>query len=127
MAIRVPVPDEAVLALAPWYGTLPQEVRVLRGSVLGWLFGLTGQHAVTINGTIHWTKHATPLAGNKATALLGHELFHVVQQQEMGWWRFLTGYIWHWRPKHVRRGWEHPYEVPAYARGSEISSAIQNA
>jgi hypothetical protein len=65
--------------------------------------------------------------GLDGTVLLGHELFHVVQQRDMGWLRFLAAYLRHWRPKHVRRGWEHPYEVPAYARGREIREALERA
>lgn len=125
MSTRLIVPEEAAGKLAFWYGTLPPAVRVLRGSIIGWMFGLSGQHAVTINGTVHWTKHAPALESAEGTPLLGHELFHVVQQREMGWWRFLAGYVWHWRPRHIRRGWEHPYEVPAYARGREIRAALR--
>lgn len=120
MATRVPVPTQTAAKLEQWYGRLPLEVCVLRGSFFGWLFGLTGQHAVTINGTVHWTKHAPALSESSGISLLGHELFHVVQQREMGWARFLAGYVWRWRPVHIKRGWEHPYEAAAYRRGREI-------
>ena len=125
MAQRVTVSTELAERLAPWYGSaLPSEVPVLCGSLAGWLFGLSGQHAVTINGAVHLTGHAPELSTVDGTVLLGHELYHVEQQRQLGWWRFLAGYLWRWRPAHIRRGWEHPYEVPAYARGREIREAL---
>ena len=115
-------------ARPPWYGDeLPAGVRLLRSSLFGWLFGSAGQHAVTINRTVHWTRHAPALETAPGTALLGHELYHVVQQQEMGWWRFLARYLWGWRPAHIKRGYEHPLERPAYDRQAEIRRAIGQA
>ena len=112
-------------ALRPWY---PDEVMdgvlVLRGSFFGWLFGLNGNHAVTINGTVHVTRRA-PLEGSLGwTALMGHELFHVEQQAAMGWWPFLLRYLWRYRPRHLRSARDHPYEIPAYERGAEIRAAL---
>ena len=124
MSERIEVPTEVCHKLEPWYGELPGEVPVLRGSLLGWAFGLIRQHAVTINGTVHWTSRAPELASLGGTALLGHELFHVLHQAEVGWWRYLAGYVCRWRPSHIRHGWEHPYEVDAYARGREIREAL---
>ncbi|MEX2599971.1 MAG: DUF4157 domain-containing protein, partial [Dehalococcoidia bacterium] len=127
VSTRIEIPAHCAQSLERWYGALPLEVRVLRGSFLGWLFGLTGQHGVTVNSTVHWTRHAPPIDSEAGTVLLGHELFHVLQQQEMGWLRFLAGYLRHWRPRHVERGWEHPYEVSAYQRGREIREALKQA
>ena len=125
MARLVRIPDEALTQLAPWYSEdLLAEVRVLRSSLFGWLFGLAGQPAVTINRTVHLTRHAPALETASGTALLGHEPYHVVQQQEMGWWRFLIRYLWQWRPAHVKRGWDHPMERPAYDRQAEIRRAL---
>ena len=124
MSERIEVPTEVCDKLEPWYGELPRNVRMLRGSLLGWVFGRAGQHAVTINGTVHWTSRAPELESVGGTVLFGHELFHVVHQANVGWWRYLAGYVRHWRPKHIKHGREHPYEVDAYARGEEIRAAL---
>ena len=124
MSRRVDVPDEVCRKLEPWYGELPRNARVLSGSLFGWVFGATGQHAVAINGTVHWTSKGPDLESTGGTVLLGHELFHVVQQADDGWWRYLAGYVWHWRPRHIKHGSEHPYEAAAYARGDEIRAAL---
>ena len=114
---------KAVLRL--WYGDdLLDGVRALRGSFFGWLFGLNGNHAVTINGTVHVTRRA-PLEGSLGwTVLIGHELYHVEQQAAMGWWPFLLRYLWRYRPHHLRSARSHPYEVPACKRGAEIRAAV---
>jgi len=101
-----------------------ERTRVLRGSALGWLFGRFKQGAVTVNGTVHLTPAAPDLLSPQGTALLGHELFHVEQQAQMGWWRFLLQYVAAWRPRHVRDGRSHPLEAPAYLRGEEIGRAL---
>ena len=112
-------------ALRPWYSDEVMDgVPVLRGSFFGWLFGLNGNQAVTINGTVHVTRRA-PLEGSLGwTVLLGHELFHMEQQAAMGWWRFLLRYLWRYRPRHLRSARSHPYEIPAYERGAEIRAAL---
>ena len=98
---------------------------MLQGSLFGLLFGLFGQHAVTINKSVHVTHRAPDLDSDSGTVLVGHELFHVVQQQEMGWWGFLARYVLNWRPSHVSAGWKHPLEEPAYARGTEIKQSLR--
>lgn len=111
--------------LWPWYDpSLLNDTRVLRGSLFGKVFGWSGQAGVTVNGVVHLTPRAHDLESAAGTALLAHELFHVVQQREMGWWRYLLRYLIRWRPKHISRGWEHPMEAPAYARGSEVRQAL---
>ena len=81
-------------ALRPWYpDEVMERVPVLRGSFFGWLFGLNGNHAVTINGTVHVTRRAPPEGSLGWTVLMGHELFHVEQQAAMGWWPFLLRYL----------------------------------
>jgi hypothetical protein len=126
MAKRMAIPPDSAQKLARWYDEhLLSDTPVLRSSVFGWLFGLFGQDAVTINKTVHLTDKAPEdLSSQSGIALLGHELYHVVQQHEMGWWGFLLRYLWHWRPKHIKRGEEHPLEEPAYAREREIRSSL---
>ncbi len=126
MTTTVTVSPEVKQRLSPWYdAALLDGVRVLQGSIPGRLFGMFGQHAVTINGTVHLTSSADDLETDKGTVLLGHECFHVTQQQQMGWWRFLARYIAGWRPTHIKHGSRHPLEVPAYERGREILRALQ--
>jgi hypothetical protein len=114
-------------SLSAWYDeSLLMETPILRGSIFGWFFGLMNQAAVTINRTIHLT--GKPPGGDLSTvsgvALIGHELYHVKQQQEMGWWPFLLRYTWYWRPRHIKNGAEHPMEKYAYDRGREIEKAL---
>ncbi len=109
--------------LMVWYGLLVN-TPIYRGSLIGWIFGLFGQRGVTINGVIHLTNKAPDLNSTEGIILIGHELYHVEQQREMGWWRFLTSYIWHWRPKHIGRGYEHPLEIEAYIRSSDIRKRL---
>ena len=113
--------------LRHWYAEeLLEKTPVLRGSFFGGAFGLFGQAAVTIDGTVHLTRHAPDdLDSVVGVALLGHELFHVVQQREIGWGRFLGKYVLSWRRWHVRDGRAHPLEAPAYARGEEIRRALE--
>lgn len=126
MAKRAVLSKEVRVALRPWYpDDLTAGVPVLRGSFFGWLFGLNGNHAVTINGTVHLTKRAPSEGSLGWTVLLGHELFHVEQQAAMGWWRFLARYLCHYRPRHLRSARAHPYEIPAYARGREIRERLE--
>ncbi len=126
MAATVTVSAAVKQRLSPWYDTeFLESVTVLHGSVAGRLFGMFGQHAVTINGTVHLTPSADDLESDKGTVLLGHECFHITQQQEMGWWRFLAKYIAGWRPTHIKHGSRHPLEAPAYERGREILRTLQ--
>ena len=126
MAQRVAISAEDKAALRPWYREeLLDDMRVLRGSFFGWLFGLNGNHAVTINGTVHATRRAPPEGSLAWTVLMGHELFHVEHQASMGWWRFLLRYLCSYRPRHLRSARDHPYEIPAYARGREIRAALE--
>lgn len=126
MSRTVEVSAEAKVILIQWYGReILDETPVLRGSLFGWIFGASGQHAVTINRTVHLTRHAPDPETQAGITLLGHELFHVVQQTELGWWRFLIRYIAGWRPSHITNGRSHPLERPAYERGDEIRRAMQ--
>ena len=125
MAKRVLIPQSSVQKLTQWYSEhLINNTPVRQGTMFGWLFGLFGQAGVTINKTIHLTERAPDLASRSGIILIGHELYHVLQQQEMGWCRFLLCYIWYWRPRHIKNGREHPLEKPAYTRGDEIRSTL---
>ncbi|MDP6454993.1 MAG: DUF4157 domain-containing protein [SAR202 cluster bacterium] len=125
MATQVEVPEKARNHLARWYGEyMPGQAVVLRGSLIGSLFGMTGQAAVTINRTIHLTPKASDLDTDRGIALLGHEMYHVLQQTELGWVRFLLNYLVGWRPIHIKEGWRHPMERPAYDRGREIRDSL---
>ena len=126
MAQRIDFPERALNHLTEWYSTeLLESTTILRGSIFGWLFGWFGQHAVTINGTVHLTSRAPDLDSDRGVRLIGHELFHVSQQQEMGWWRFLAKYVWSWRPTHINNGRSHPMEQPAYERRDAIMASLQ--
>jgi hypothetical protein len=125
MPKQVAVPDDMKAVLRQWYSdAVLVNTRVLQGSFFGWLFGLSGQHAVTINKTVHLTVNADAEGSPGRTVLIGHELFHVVQQNDMGWWRFLLSYLWHWRPTHIKHGKTHHYEAPAYDRGNAIRTVV---
>ncbi len=125
MTERVGIPQSAVEKLTLWYGEdLIHSTPLLKGSFFGWLFGLFRQAAVTINKRVYLTRRAPDLESRLGIVLLGHELYHVVQQQEMGWWSFLLRYLWYWRPRHVTQGRKHPLEEAAYARGDEINNAL---
>ena len=90
MARRLVISDDVKAVLRQWYSdAVLDDTLVLEGSFFGWLFGLSGQHAVTINKTVHLTKNARAEGTTGRTVLIGHELFHVVQQHDMGWWPFL--------------------------------------
>lgn len=119
------LPQRTRGTLTAWYSVeLLDGLVLLSGSLFGWVFGRSGQHAVTINRTVHLTSHAPELDSNAGIALVGHECVHVEQQQELGWWRFLWRYVLKWRPAHVKRGWEHPMEKHAYERGREIEETL---
>ena len=125
VATQVVISNDVKAVLRQWYtDAVLDNTRALERSFLGWLFGLSGQHAVTINRTVHLTKNASAEGSPGRTVLIGHELFHVVQQHDMGWWPFLLGYLWHFRPTHLKRTKTHHYEVPAYDRGSEIRAVV---
>ena len=125
MSRTVDVSEEARVILNKWYDReFLDNTPVLRGSLFGWIFGASGQHAVTINRTVHLTRHAPDPDTPAGIMLLGHELYHVVQQTELGWWRFLFRYIIGWRPSHISNGRSHPLEMPAYERGDEIRRAM---
>ncbi len=126
MANKVPLPQDSTQKLTRWYDEqILSMTPLLRRSFFGWLFGLFGQAAVTINKTIHLTRHAPDgLSSLAGLALIGHEMYHVIQQRQMGWWTFLLRYVWHWRPRHIKRGAEHPLERLAYERQREIEQAL---
>lgn len=125
MSKRVDIPEKTAECLSRWYGPdLPRQAVVLQGSLVGWLFGRSGQAAVTIDKKIHLTPRLRDLDTNRGIALLGHELFHVVQQNEMGWWRFILRYLIRWRPTHIKHGRRHPMERPAYERADEIRASL---
>ena len=127
MAKREVVPEAGIQRLTQWYSReLLENITIVRGSVQGSLFGLLGQRAVTINQTVHLTGRAPDLDSHWGIALLGHECFHVVQQQEMGWWTFLVRYLVNWRPWHITDGSKHPLEKPAYERQREIWEASRS-
>ena len=125
MSTREKIAERASSHLVRWYGEhLPRDVVVLRGSWFGRLFGAFGQSAVTINGTVHLTARAPDLGTDAGIAFLGHEIYHVLQQVQMGWWRYFVLYSLRWRPSHIREGWRHPMERPAYDRAREIREAL---
>ena len=127
MARQVALPPTSRRALTRWYGDEVLERAILvQGSLIGRLFGRFGQHAVTVNKTVHYALDAPELDSDRGVALLGHELYHVEQQMDMGWWFFLARYLWRWRPSHVNQGWTHPMEAPAYRRGREIREALSS-
>lgn len=127
MAKRVEIPQDSAQKLTSWYSErILSNTSVLQNSIFSWFFGLFGQHAVTINKTIHLTGKAPELESTAWIVLIGHEMYHVLQQQEMGWWKFLLRYLWHWRPKHISKGREHPLEEKAYARGDDIRNALSS-
>ena len=127
MASRLTVTEKTRQRLGEWYsGQVLDSTTVLQGSLAGWIFGRFGQHAVTLNKTVHLTPQAPQLDTDSGIVLLGHELYHVGQQHEMGWWRFLASYILRWRPSHIKRGWEHSFEIPAYARSREIRQKLDS-
>ena len=125
MAHRVAISAEDKAALRPWYpDELLDDVCVLRGSFFGWLFGLNGNHAVTINGTVHLTKRAPAEASVSRTVLIGHELFHVEHQASVGWWRFLLYYLCSYRPRHLRSARDHPVRNPGVCARSGDTRAV---
>ena len=78
MAKTITVSPEVKQKLIYWYDAdFLDGISVLKGSLPGRLFGTFGQHAVTINGTVHLTSSADDLESDKGTVLLGHECFHV--------------------------------------------------
>ncbi len=125
MSTRLALSNRAKQHLLQWYDedTLTK-TPVVTGSMFGRIFGATGQHAVTINQTVNWAPGAPDLDSDVGIGLLGHELYHVVDQREMGWWGYLARYLWAWRPSHIKNGRSHPMEAPAYARGREILDAL---
>lgn len=126
MTRRVPVPQSTSHHLARWYSQqVLEETPLLRNSFPGWVFGQFGQAAVTIDKAVHLTSRAPHLESAPGAALLGHEYYHVLQQKEMGWWSFLGRYVWHWRPSHIKEGWNHHLEKPAYDRGEEIRRTLE--
>lgn len=127
MAERLEIPESTVQELTHWYSeNLIRNTPFLKGTFFGWLFGRFGQGAVTINKSVHLTGKPRDLdpTSRSGIVLLGHELYHVLQQQEMGWLGFLLRYLWLWRPWHVTQGRRHPLEEPAYARGDEIRETL---
>ncbi len=126
MSRTVDVSEYAKEILTQWYDrNMLDETPVLRGSLFGVIFGMSRQHAVTINRTVHLTSHAPDPDTRLGIMLLGHELYHVEQQTRLGWWRFLLRYITGWRPSHVSNGRSHPMERPAYERGDQVWRAMQ--
>ena len=111
--------------------TLSAEVK-LAPNWVSVVFGWMGQRGVTINGTIYMTPHWERLAwqgGNLKWMYqftdLAHELYHVNQQRNVGWGRFLWRYMVMW-PSHWRRQWEHPFEVPAYRFDKRVWKRLQD-
>ena len=126
MSRTVDIPEETKKILGRWYDRkILDETPVLRGSLFGAIFGISKQHAVTINRTVHLTSHAPDPDTPLGIMLLGHELFHVVHQMELGWWRYLIRYLAGWRPSHISNGRNHPMERPAYERGDQLWRAMQ--
>jgi hypothetical protein len=121
MAARIQMSDRTKQVLGKWYSQqILAQTPVIRDSFWGWLFGLTGRHAVTINKKVHLTRHANDPDSDLGIMLLGHELFHVEDQQRAGWRRYLFRYILRWRPQQIRNGRSHSMEKDAYNRGDEI-------
>lgn len=126
MSTHMQIPDETVEKLVRWYphALLTENSPLIGGSLLGRLFGRFGQAAVTINKTVHLTPKAADLISLDGAVLIAHELYHVQQQQEMGWVFFFLRYVIGWRPSQRKDGRSHPLEAPAYARGNEVREAL---
>ena len=126
MAERLSLSGEAKRVLTNWYSNLLiNETPVLKGSFFGGVFGLFGQHAVTLRGKVHLTSHAPDIDSDFGIMLVGHEFFHVEDQLQRGWWSYLLAYAMGWRPAHISNGSSHPMERGAYARGSEVLRFVQ--
>jgi hypothetical protein len=66
MTKTVTVSPEVKQKLSHWYDAdILDRVAVVQGSIPGRLFGTFGQHAVTINGTVHLTSSADDLESDK--------------------------------------------------------------
>lgn len=126
MSTHIQIPDETVEKLVRWYprALLTENSPLVKGSLVGRLFGRWGQAAVTINKTVHLTPNAADLTSLNGAVLIAHELYHVQQQQEMGWLPFFLRYAVGWRPSQRKDGRSHSLEAPAYARGDEVREAL---
>ena len=80
MSEKVEIPQSTAQELIRWYTEdLIRSTSFLKGTFFGWFFGLFRQAAVT----------APDLSSRSGVVLLGHELYHVLQQREIGWGSFL--------------------------------------
>ena len=115
-----------MLLLKDWYShDLMASTSIKYTGLWARFFGLLGQHAVTLNGTIHITQHAPGLDTDMGIMLIGHELYHVGQQMHRSWWGYLLEYARGWRPRHIWNATSHPLEVPAYQRGDEVLARVR--
>lgn len=98
------------------------------------LVGLLPIKAYTWNKTIYLTPRAPRkfLNDNIDTAnpewikLIAHELIHVEQQEELGWWWFLASYITRFTPLYWKEPWRHPLEKRAYDFEKVVGKALED-
>lgn len=96
----------------------------------GWqcfVFNVFRQYAVTWNGVIYITPYGEMQTTKSAEELFAHELVHVKQQRDMGWWRFLWAYIDQWfeAATHRRPVSDMPLEMEAYEKSWGVRDALQ--
>lgn len=94
MATRMTLSGEARQVLAPWHSeSLIDDSPVLKGWLFGKFFGMFGQHAVPIRGSVYLTSHAPTLDKDFGIMLIYHELFYVQDQMARGWGSYFFAYI----------------------------------
>ena len=122
------LPDEARRDLAPWF--TEDELALFRytdSSLIAWVFrNVFKQGAVTWNKVVNFARRSYDPEHFAGKALIAHELFHILHQDRIGWWRYLGTYVFYkLNPRYWRRGVkQHPMERDAYALQDEVERAL---
>lgn len=97
-----------------------RKVRLHTGGPVGWYLRLLGRAGVTVGHHVFFVD----ARARQSLPLLAHELVHVAQFRELGFFRFLLRY---WRDM-ARAGFRYsrklPLEAPAYARQREAEERL---
>lgn len=120
---KVVISEEVKRKLSCWYSPeFIDATPIYQGTLIGRIGGLFGQAAVTWNKKIHLTPNMpNGILDDSDTSILGHELYHVQQQNSFGWLPFWVEYVLYWRPWYIKNAKAHPLEEYAYYRQEAIT------
>ena len=125
------LPEDAKARLSRWFSQEEMETfrYTRRGPICLAFRHIFRQGAVTWNKVVNFARDPYDPETPRGLALIAHEMVHVRQQRQQGWWPFLVQYLWLLRKRAFRgsQNRNHPLEQPAYELAAEVRAVLEDS